>query len=265
MFILVCLLFNLVNNTFTIPAKETNPSKEVHEKNQTEDALLKEIRELEKQKGDLYKEIDKAIEESIVALNKSNDRDANVGVNYIKDLKNQMKELNDTDDVADVIYSKDRGNLTFFNTTTNNGLLQVIASGFSVNTRRKLKANMKKKSSGQGDLRQMPTLADDDDILIDAEKELNQILYKDLSAIQLKERLATREKVRARLEEWIKMKDLEKAKIKAYHDRQKTKVKFVEELCPRTGYSNASKKTERGNHGCCRKCCKKSIMGCLKK
>lgn len=246
----MCLLFNIFYNAFAIPAFTSKPLNEVGGKNQTDidgDTLLKEMKELEKQKGDLYKEINKAMEESITALKKSNDTDADVGINYIQDLKKLIRELNNTEDTADVIYNeyRKRENKTLLDTSNNKGtFLDKITSGFSVDTRRK---HDKK-----------------DKYLIDTEKELHKVLYENLPKKKLKQRLEAREKIRLQLEEWIAVKDREKAKIKAYKDLFKKKLKS-KEMCPKWGFSHMKKKSKKGDFPCCRKCCKKSYLGCLKK
>lgn len=257
MYIFVCLFLYLFYDADAIPAIEANPLNDVsqEEKDQTDaDALLKEIKVLERQKNDLYKEINKAIDESIAALTKSNDTDAVIGVKYIQDLKKQMKEYNDTEDTADVNFFLDPSNDTFINGTGN---------GITIALRRKMKVGRQKNSNIlQG---KKPAFLDENEkYLQDAQKELDRLLNKGMTGEKLKERLERREKIRVQLEEWIKTKDREREKIKQYRDQQKRSV-ILQELCPRTGYSGQKKKSKKGEHGCCRKCCKRSYLGCLKK
>lgn len=259
MYILVCLLL-YVYDAFAVPAIEINVLKEINTeaKNQTNDDgddLLKEIKELEKQKNDLYTEINKAIDESITALNKSNDTDALTGINYIKDLKKQMKEFNDTEDTADVIYNEHGKRI-------NNLFLDVIVNSTLLDSRRKIKPKKDKKSKRSQQQRNVFNVHEK--YLIDAQKELDSLLHKGMTAEQLKDRLERREKIRQQLEEWIKMKDLEREKIKMYK-LQQNKHYGHQETCPRTGYSKNKNKYKKGDHPCCRKCCKKSYLGCLKK
>lgn len=270
MYIVVCLLLYMFNHAFAIPAVQTNPLNEVSQeaRNQTDvdgDPLLKDIKDLERQKNDLYKEINKAIDESITALNKSTDTDAVIGVNYIKDLKKQMKEFNDTEDKADVIYNKYEKSVndTFLGTTNNQSIfLYEMENGTSIDPRRRMKHIERSK---QG-LRQMAKNYDSEKFLKDAQKELDLLLNKGTTGEKLKERLERREKIRLQLQEWIKMKDLEKDKIRQYKDKQKNDFPAqIQELCPRSGYSKQKSKNKKGDHPCCRKCCKKSYLGCLKK
>lgn len=256
---MLCLLCD----TFAKPAVETNPlnaeNQEAKKKTDGDgDTLLKEIKDLETQKNDLYDEINKAIDESIIALNKSNDTDAVTGVNYIKDLKKQIKEISGLEN-ADAIYNEydKRVNTSFLATNDKNIFLDKIENGDSENTRRKIKSSKKNKSERGSN-------NEADRFLQDAQKELDRLLNKGLTGAKLKERLERREKIRHQLEEWIKMKDLERQKIKEYQEKLKKGAK-QQEQCPRSGHSKSKKKSKRGDHGCCRKCCKRSYMGCLKK
>lgn len=267
MYILVCLLLYIFSGTFAVPAIEKNLLNKVNleARNQTDadgDSLLKEIKELERQKNYLYKEINKAIEESITALNKSNDTDAVTGVNYIKDLKKQIKEFNDTEDTGNVIYNEygKRVNNSFLSTTYNKSIfLDEMENRTFLDQRRKMHKNSRKIEVHP------PKLLDENEKYIqDAQKELDKLLHHGLTGEKLKERLERREKIREQLVEWIKMKDLEREKIKQYKQQQKKTFGQLE-LCPRTGYSNQKGKSKKGDHPCCRKCCKKSYMGCLKK
>lgn len=263
MYVLAFLWLSLFCGAFAIPAIETNPLNDVsqEEKNQTganADALLNEIKELERQKNDLYKEINKAIDESITALTKSNDTDAVTGVKYIQDLKKQMKEYNDTEDTADVYFS-------LGGTNDKTAFIDEMGNGTSTNLRRKMKPLRNTTSSKiQVTAAQPNVLNVEDKYLVDAQKDLDKLLNKGLTGEKLKERLERREKIRTQLEEWIKTKNREREKIKEYRAQQK-KNSGRAELCPRSGYSSNKSKRKKGEHGCCRKCCKRSYLGCLKK
>lgn len=261
MYIFVCLVFYLFCDALAIPAIETKLLNEANEdaKNQTDadgDALFKEIKDLERQRNDLYKEINKAIDDSITALSESNDTDAITGVNYIKDLKKQMKEFNDTEDTADVIYSEyDKRVNTSILGTDKGILLDQMKNGDHIDPRR----NMRTKHNEISKLIQASS-GPNANFLKAAQKQLDELLYKGLKGKKLKERLERREKIRAQLEEWITMKEREREKIKQYTNRQKTYV----EQCPRSGFTRQKSKN-RQNRPCCRKCCKRSYLGCLKK
>lgn len=55
------------------------------------------IEALEKEKGELFQQINKAIEESVNLLKASNSSEAVLGVKYMEKLKDQIKEINGTD------------------------------------------------------------------------------------------------------------------------------------------------------------------------
>ncbi|XP_031765254.2 uncharacterized protein LOC116412972 [Galleria mellonella] len=61
----------------------------------------KEIKALEREKGDLFLKINKAIDDSVKVLQNSNDSDSQLGVLHMKELKTQIKIINETEDVTD--------------------------------------------------------------------------------------------------------------------------------------------------------------------
>lgn len=266
MYIFVCLLLTIFFDALAIPVNKIEPLNEANEeeKNETDvdgDALLKEIKDLERQRNNLYEEINKAIDDSIMTLSKSNDTDAVTGVNYIKDLKKQIKELNDTEDTANVIYNIHDKRIN----TSDLGADKTIFSykmenGSFVYPRR----NMRTKHNKKGTPIERTSVDLGERYLSQAQKELERLLNKGLTGEKLKKRLERRERIKEQLEEWIMMKDRENKKIKEYREHKKKRVKY-DELCPRNGYSKLKKKYKKGDHGCCRKCCKRSYLGCLKK
>lgn len=90
------------------PIFTTNSSK-----NQ-ENVVLQQIAELQQQKDDLFREINKAMEESVAALKNSNVTNAQQGVSYIEDLKIQIKNIANTNDKKehDRDVYPDNGNVT---------------------------------------------------------------------------------------------------------------------------------------------------------
>lgn len=221
--------------------------------------IKKKIEELEKEKDNLFKEINDAIDNNVGSLQRANATDAIMAVNYLRNLKEQITELNH----SDIRYA---------------GLTPDIANDTG-SFRRKAKT---KKSR--------------DDFIYDLEKILKP---QYVSEKKLKEILDNRDVIKKKLDDWILERQKEKEKIKKY----KMQTKYLQragkfEKCPRFGYAGRKRskkydyasckrkykdrydkycnlnrsKTEkppktptagRKMYPCCRKCCKKSYMGCL--
>lgn len=220
--------------------------------------IQEKIKQLEREGDTLLKELNVMINKNVNHFQKMNETEAKLAVNYLKDLKDEINGLNQSDikDVEIHYYEA-------FNET----------DGF----RRKAK----KKSR--------------DDFLTDLEKILKPTK---ISEKKLKEVLDNRDVIKKKLDDWILEREKEKEKIKKY--RMQTQYLLGAgkvEKCPRFGfagkkkkqrhdyasckkkykdkydkYCNPDKKIEkpprtpssgRKKYPCCRKCCKKSYMGCL--
>ncbi|XP_045507952.1 uncharacterized protein LOC123703833 [Colias croceus] len=222
-----------------------------------EENAQKKIEDLEKEKNDLFFKINDAIDKNIESFKTLNETEAILAADYLKDLKEQLQELNKTDEVPDV------ENINISDTTV---------------FRRKSKPKNKE----------------------DFVKHMEKILKpKHVSQKKLKEILETRDRVKIKLDEWLEERKREKDKIKKY----KMEMKYLQrmgriEKCPRLGYGTRKKSDKsdyvsckkryksrydkmcspgtkdpnrplktrtkgRKLYPCCRKCCKKSYLGCL--
>lgn len=86
-----------------------SPDSTTHSLKTNEGVVLEKIKELEQQKDELFREINKAMEESISALKNSNVSNAERGVIYIEDLKRQIKNIADTDNNHEDDHDADSG------------------------------------------------------------------------------------------------------------------------------------------------------------
>lgn len=186
-----------------------------------------QIRSLEKEKGELLLQIQKGISDSIKTLRNDNDTEAILGVKYLTDLGKQIMYLNDTGD------------------STNTNAQQV-------------KRNFK-------DARRKPKLDLEDIAHLFNTKSFDKKNMRKENKIVLEKKL----------QDWMKQREEEKAKIKHYKDRIKSQLGGAEkEKCPRFGfrrserskmfkYDRSQNNNRKVKYPCCRKCCKKSYLGCL--
>lgn len=201
--------------------KSNETSKQEINNTTNEENMAQKIDQLEKEKSDLYKQINKAIDDSVVLLEHTNDTEAKLGINFMNDLKDQLRHINGSD-------------------------INVDHKEISIQRRR---ANNS----------------------INAEKKI-LITYQEISDL-FKERRTNETKklehandieLQQKIDDWILQRQLEKKKILEYKgkfDRDKR------EKCPRQGLNKkkikVNGKKRRRFNPCCRKCCKRSYLGCL--
>ncbi|KAJ2943225.1 hypothetical protein O0L34_g18938 [Tuta absoluta] len=194
-----------------------------------------EIKSLEKQKDELFQQINEAIDDSVKALGETNDTDSKLGIALITDLKKQLEELNGTATISDQLENQN-------------------------DTRRRGKKDSRKWLPFQRSQKDNQLFEDD-------------LLMKSLYSQKHKDRLDNRVHMQMRVEEWLNKKAEEKLRLKHYYFNKTSNAAAdkVNEKCPVYGVAKNGKRDKRGKKmrdkkfGCCRKCCKKSYMGCLKK
>lgn len=136
-------------------------------KGEDDETRTRKIEELEKEKSDLFKQINTAIDDSVKSLLKANDTEANLGLQYMRDLKKHIKELNGTD------------------VQTNEGVN--VDSKSDLENRRHLNDFLKKKKYSSDDL-------------FDFEKVLKP---KTISAKEWQEMITDRQSMQQKLDFWI--------------------------------------------------------------
>ncbi|XP_068624533.1 uncharacterized protein [Battus philenor] len=209
------------------------------------------IKDLEQEKAALYRQIQQAIDEGVRALRSANDSDVGEGVHHLLALKEQVQETHGD--------------------ATNNQLSNNT-------TQRNLRRSPKKKHRGPYDL---------DEIF-----EYKNVYKKPEKAkLMLDNRLLLDKK----LKEWIAKRTEERQRLKEYLEKKRSHfLATAIERCPRFGLGKKKngKKMRRDSksqvaapgaaaeaedeldaarilnkkkrkYPCCRKCCKKSYMGCL--
>ncbi|XP_069363419.1 uncharacterized protein [Maniola hyperantus] len=228
------------------------------------------IEELEKQKSDLFKQINIAIDQSVQSLIQANDTEATLGLEYLRDLKQHIKELNETEN------NKEKG-------------IDVDSKSELENRRSFKKSKYFQKRRPKNDLFDFESILKPEGI---TESEWMKMVEM-------------RHKMQQKLDLWILEREREKKKRKEYREeKKKLMMSGKYEKCPRFGYHGKKKmeKTKKrdGNrtclgsgkdchyyksdlstdlsteseekttgvtyenkYPCCRKCCKKSYMGCL--
>ncbi|CAH0718642.1 unnamed protein product, partial [Brenthis ino] len=247
----------------------------------TEQKSYKGIEELEKEKNDLFKQINEAIGDSVKSLQKANDSDSLIGLKYMKDLKEHMIRVNVT-------------------ATNINHTVKDKRFADDLENRRKLK-----KIFNPSKFYTNRTPHKD---IIDFEAVLKP---KKVSVTERRETLENRRKMQKQLEQWILEREKEKDRLKQYKLKKKHKMLMsgVYEKCPEFGYkgnknkeivysvkrlnckkkisdtdfeegpNNCTNNNDKNNkkddkprrtepsrntkYPCCRKCCKKSYLGCL--
>ncbi|XP_063390378.1 uncharacterized protein LOC134675998 [Cydia fagiglandana] len=216
-----------VNETHTIETVE-----EIDHKNET--AIQIEI--LQKEKDDLYIKINKAIDEAIPELEKSNDTDAIAGLADLKILKNQIKEIHEASDSDDDTKSRD-GNTDF---------------------RRKISLRF-----GNN----IGIIGKDDWLRKQKKNEFYEKLLKSKDTKYTSiPRVLDRQRIAQQIQMWLLKQQEEKKKKR----EMQLKFKMAYERCPDFGRGKdkkkkgSSSKFRKANYfPCCRKCCKKSYLGCL--
>lgn len=234
----------------------------------------KSVRELEKEKNDLLKQINDAIDDSVKTLQKINDSDSLIGLKYMHDLKEHMKKVNETTMYINDADVKD-------------------SSEPYLENRRKIKKILEKKKLQ--DKRTSPRDVFDFEALLKPPKKMKPWKWKEI--------METRQKMQKRIDEWILERQREKALLeKKRLERKRLKLSGAYEKCPRFGYQGRKKKkksskdkldglseckicdsdkknktetteevparkkikeSKKHKYPCCRKCCKKSYLGCL--
>ncbi|XP_026317448.1 uncharacterized protein LOC113228387 [Hyposmocoma kahamanoa] len=236
--------------------------------------------------------MNKAMEESVALLKNNNVPNAEQGVSYIEDLKKKIKNIanNDKQDRQEHYHGTYSGEGNF--TTPYDEKIGVVADA-----RRKSDKYHKRNKNivvenmyiGKTDafrrykeaavlsmvteMSTNPVSSTDtahEKFYDKAEKELNSLLNGDSTGQQVKDRLERREKMKKQLEEWVKTRIEEKKRIKHYRDELNGKLRKVE-ACPLRGFGPRVNSGELqhitkqiARYPCCRKCCKKSYLGCLK-
>ncbi|XP_046974525.1 uncharacterized protein LOC124540843 [Vanessa cardui] len=238
------------------------------------DDTNEKILELEKEKNDLFKKIHEAIEESVKSLQKSNETDALLGLKYMSELKEHLKEANES-------------------------VVDVIERGINVSdvSRRKLRQRMKK-----NDPFDFESILKPKKMKVKEWKEI--VLDRTKMQAQLNEWILKRQKEKQRLQEkklykkgLITSGKFEKCprfgyqgkKKKDDKDRERQWIKYCKEKIADSDLDEAYKKcisqikvmetttniydnsklsdykknSKKNKYPCCRKCCKKSYMGCL--
>ncbi|CAG5027547.1 unnamed protein product [Parnassius apollo] len=233
-----------------------------------EDSHMK-IRALEIEKNKLHQQINAAIDDSVRTLQENNDTDAMAGINYLNILKSQIIELNSAESKG-------------FNDT----LIKTFDLSSSNGTENRIEFN--------------DTVSDIDSRRSRKMKhyELEKIFNPEIMITakgppsKAKINLENRLKIEKKLDEWILKRKLEKKRINEYRQKRKQKRKSNFEKCPNYGLNKVGKKSRRSSntnetvvssdtkepdsldtarrlnrnkkkYPCCRKCCKKSYMGCL--
>ncbi|XP_050555635.1 uncharacterized protein LOC126911625 [Spodoptera frugiperda] len=218
----------------------SEPNKEENEQ---------KIEELEKLKDAIYAQINEAVNDTIKTLEQSNDTEAKQGIAYMNELQQLVKEFNGTELMteADIIC----------NSTDENAFNDIINSKNLSEAFDTISGRRKNRPSGYEHIKE------------------SLLKYKDFSkgwigmSKKKQDRLKNLLGLQSKLNDWMKQKEIEKERIRAYKARQAatSKVEVITENCPdfgeETGKKKSKKKGKKGRWPCCRKCCKKSYMGCL--
>ncbi|KPJ04520.1 hypothetical protein RR46_01014 [Papilio xuthus] len=210
------------------------------------------IKDLEAEKSKLHKAINAAIDDGLRALQKEG---GGAGEQYLAALKLHMQAA------GEGTAGKDTGGEQVDAPATNNSTNATSLRRFDFK---------KKKKRGPDEL---------DEIFIYKDVYEN----KDIEPEQGKMIMDNRHKLEKKLFEWMVKRQEEKKRLKEYLEKKRAHLlEVVTEKCPRFGYGKRikKKKTRRKEEGdavdahrkehknkpkypCCRKCCKKSYLGCL--
>ncbi|CAH2098783.1 unnamed protein product [Euphydryas editha] len=236
------------------------------------------IKQLENEKNELFKQINEAIDASVKSLQKSNETDALIGIKYMYDLKEYLMKENDA--VIDDNYQKTEND----SDVANRRNFKIDKKKKSKNDPFNFESILKPKKITEAKWREMMTDR------AKMQKQLNEWIMK-------------REKEKERFQQYKLYKQgllasgkYEKCprfgyrgkKKKAYRDKDKihhckekitesdldeeykecanvTKFKtdWTKDTLERDMKKAGLKISKKKKYPCCRKCCKKSYMGCL--
>uniref|UniRef100_A0A2A4JCJ2 Uncharacterized protein n=1 Tax=Heliothis virescens TaxID=7102 RepID=A0A2A4JCJ2_HELVI len=223
------------------------------------------IEELERARSAIYNEINTAIEDTIKTLEKSNDSDARDGINYMRDLLKQITEFNGTElvDAADLAANStedtsDLQELTNLKTDfledltpTNNSTPLLAQSGRRKGHKATGYEHIKKNILSFG---KFSSLVGGAGAIVSKKKQ---------------ERMKNLLEVQAKLDAWMLEREKERERIRKYKAglAATQRAEIITENCPDFGEARVkrskSQPARQGKYPCCRKCCKKSYMGCL--
>ena len=236
------LLIVILHTTFIIQCASILPGLKIESQ---------QVQELEKEKSAIYNQLNDAVADTILTLEKSNDSDAKQGITYMHELLALVDSLNGT---ALAPHATCNGSTE----CTNETLLQTTNdSNLSKDGRRQALPKKVKLRSGNRGYDHIKYAIMNSGIF-KSEDELAKA--KELKLLKMA-------KLQKKLADWLKLREAEKERIKQNRARQYgNRHDTVTEECPRHGESK--KKKKKGDSGskkypCCRKCCKKSYMGCL--
>ncbi|PZC71327.1 hypothetical protein B5X24_HaOG213608 [Helicoverpa armigera] len=225
------------------------------------------IEQLEKERSAIYTQINAAIEDTIKTLEKSNDSDARDGINYMRDLLKQITEFNGTElvDAADLasnatedtsdlqeladLKTEDHEDLNSQNSTTVQAKSGRRKGRYKNTGYEHIKKNILSFGRFQGMFG-----GGAGGVIVSKKKQ---------------ERMKNLIEVQAKLDAWMAAREKERERIRKYKAglAATQRVQIITENCPDFGEARARKGKGRGGGDakwpCCRKCCKKSYMGCL--
>ncbi|KAJ8707915.1 hypothetical protein PYW08_010281 [Mythimna loreyi] len=233
------LLFLLLHIICVIKCANITVGAEVEDNNK------REIEDLEKQKTEIYNQINDAVNDTIKTLKNSNDSDAKQGIAYMQELIALIHNFSDAE------FAKPNTVCNGSDCTIKTIELKTPKSlNISVNGTRRAGRN-----TGHDHIKQAIIKSGVFKKSDDIEKARNEKV-QNLLVLQ------------GKLDKWLKIREVEKQKIKQYKLRQIShRHQTLTEECPNYG----DKKPKKGKKGggksnkypCCRKCCKTSYMGCL--
>lgn len=221
----------------------------------------KQIQDLQKEKVVIYNQLNDAVEDTIKTLEKSNDSDAKQGIMFMQELLALVDKFNATELVLAQVCnnSKECNSRTTLSITANSSML--IEDGRRQDHPAR-KTKDKYKPGGYDHVKYgiMATgmFKNDDEINKVRDEKVRNLLV-----------------LQTKLDKWLKLREVEKQKIKQYRLRQVSqRLESVTEECPNFGETRKKKKKfgskSKGDESrklkkypCCRKCCKKSYLGCL--
>lgn len=219
----------------------------------TSNSILKlGIRELEREKGEIFLQINEAIEDTINSLVKCNDSDANSGIGYMKDLKTQVAQFNGTE-------LKPASKENYNSTEDTSGTNEYIISNLKELRKVKIGRRRAPKNSRTGYER-----------IKEAILNFGSLQYGAQGIVSKKkqDRIANAIALQKTLDAWMEKREIEKRKIAAYKAQEaRSRATIIIENCPDFGEAKKSGQRSRGTlmdkWPCCRKCCKNSYMGCF--
>lgn len=164
-----------------------------------ENTVVRKIKELEQQKDGLFREINKAMEESVAALKNSNVTNAEQGVSYIEDLKMQINNIanangnqnydydTDSDNGSTTIANHDNNSIDADTRRKNNkhgkhykndkiNVIKHIKQVFRVDDDSEKAIRYKKKATKAEWTPQSNTIRRDDKFLINAQNEIDRFV-----------------------------------------------------------------------------------------